>query len=189
MGRVLALVERERVVMLTLVGDASARPLLAELDNGASRYDTSSLQLLGSGGAILSADVKARLLTMLPSVRGDNGGDRIVGVSVQAVAVARLRLAPPASRCGSTLCSYTTMVVDDELRPIAAGSGGAIRPVGDAGPAFPRFTTATSRRARYVCRDRRRPVGALPGDMASVDADGSIRPSARAWLDVHQHRR
>src|SRR5581483_9573186 len=68
MAYVLELVERERVVMLTLVGDASARPLLAELDAHPGARDTSSLLLLGSGGSILSGDVKDRLLAAVPTV-------------------------------------------------------------------------------------------------------------------------
>src|SRR5205823_1921772 len=63
---VLHFVEREQVAMFTLVGDASASPLLDALR--AEQLDTSSLLLLGSGGSILSADVKAALLRAMPSV-------------------------------------------------------------------------------------------------------------------------
>ena len=48
-----ATVEREKVEALTIVGDAFARPLLEALAE--RRYDLSSLRLLTSGGAILSA--------------------------------------------------------------------------------------------------------------------------------------
>ena len=82
------LVERERVVMLTLVGDASARPLLAAVEAAPSRYDTSSLQLLGSGGAILSADVKDRLLRAIPTVLAITEAIGSSESPVQAVAVA-----------------------------------------------------------------------------------------------------
>jgi len=65
---VLALVEREQVAMLNLVGDASGRPLLDTLRRAPGRHDTSSLRLLGSGGSMLSADVKEGLLSELPTV-------------------------------------------------------------------------------------------------------------------------
>ena len=89
MARVLSLVDRERVVMLTFVGDASARPLLDEIEAGPGRYDTSSLQLLGSGGAILSADVKERLLASIPSVLAITEAIGSSESPVQAVAVVR----------------------------------------------------------------------------------------------------
>ena len=64
----LDLVQRERVGMLNLVGDASARPLLDALRAEPDRWDMSSLRLLGSGGSILSGDVKDGLLAAMPSV-------------------------------------------------------------------------------------------------------------------------
>jgi fatty-acyl-CoA synthase len=60
-------VERERVTILTIVGDAFARPLLDQLHR--KSYDLSSLRSLNSGGAILTAALKAQLLEQLPHVR------------------------------------------------------------------------------------------------------------------------
>ena len=62
MVRVLESIARERVNALNLVGDASARPLVDALRAQPARFDVSSLRLLGSGGSILSADVKVELL-------------------------------------------------------------------------------------------------------------------------------
>ena len=59
-------VERERCVGLTIVGDAMARPLVEELERG--DYDTSSVMAVGSGGAILSAGIKERLLAAMPNI-------------------------------------------------------------------------------------------------------------------------
>jgi fatty-acyl-CoA synthase len=60
-------VERERVNALTIVGDAFARPLLDELARRS--YDTSSLSIVTSGGAIFTAALKRELLERLPGVR------------------------------------------------------------------------------------------------------------------------
>lgn len=59
-------VERERCAMLTVVGDAVARPLLDEL--GRHSYDLSSLAVIGNGSAPLTPAVKERLLEALPSI-------------------------------------------------------------------------------------------------------------------------
>jgi acyl-CoA synthetase (AMP-forming)/AMP-acid ligase II len=181
MARVLTLVERERVVMLTLVGDASARPLLAQLDQDRSRYDTSSLQLLGSGGAILSADVKARLLTMLPSVLAITEAIGSSESPVQAVAVARRDGAPQQSLRFDA--RETTMVVDDDLRPGASGSG-AIGRLATRGRVPLGYYRDVEKSARtFVEIDGVR--WALPGDMATVDADGSIRLLGRGSMCIN----
>ena len=58
-------VERERVLILQIVGDAFARPLIEELERGS--YDISSLIVLVSGGAALNSSLKDRFLELAPS--------------------------------------------------------------------------------------------------------------------------
>jgi fatty-acyl-CoA synthase len=60
---VLHAVDRERVTSMVMIGDAYAKPLLAELATG--RYDTSSLRLVLSGGAPLSHRSKQALVQAL----------------------------------------------------------------------------------------------------------------------------
>ena len=57
-------VERERIDFLLIVGDAFARPLVDELKR--KPYDLSSLIVLLSGGAALSAHLKEELLAIAP---------------------------------------------------------------------------------------------------------------------------
>ena len=68
MELVLDLLEREHVNACNLVGDASARPMLQALADHPGRWDLSELRLLGSGGSILSGDVKDALMDAIPSV-------------------------------------------------------------------------------------------------------------------------
>jgi acyl-CoA synthetase (AMP-forming)/AMP-acid ligase II len=60
-------VEREKVNALTIVGDAFGQPLLELLEEG--RHDVSSLRILTSGGAILTAALKKRFLACVPGLR------------------------------------------------------------------------------------------------------------------------
>lgn len=64
---VLCAVERHGATSLLVVGDPMARPLADRLRAGA--HDTSSLRHLLSGGAVLSPQLKAELLDLLPGVR------------------------------------------------------------------------------------------------------------------------
>ena len=57
-------VERERIDFMLIVGDAFARPLIDELNR--HHYDISSLNVLLSGGAALSAHLKRELLEIAP---------------------------------------------------------------------------------------------------------------------------
>jgi 3-oxocholest-4-en-26-oate---CoA ligase len=59
-------IEREKVNLLTIVGDAFGRPLVDQL---AKKLRPLSFVLIGSGGAILSAALKDEFLAPLPNIR------------------------------------------------------------------------------------------------------------------------
>jgi acyl-CoA synthetase (AMP-forming)/AMP-acid ligase II len=58
-------IERERVIAVTVVGDAMARPLVAAIEKGIA--DVSSLAVVANGGALLTPFVKQRLIEALPN--------------------------------------------------------------------------------------------------------------------------
>ena len=58
-------IERERVSVVTVVGDAIARPLLAAIEKGTA--DISSLAVVANGGALLTPSIKERLIDALPN--------------------------------------------------------------------------------------------------------------------------
>jgi fatty-acyl-CoA synthase len=63
---ILETAEREHATLLTIVGDAYARPMLDELHT--RRYDLSSLRQLATGGALTGPAHKHALLELLPHV-------------------------------------------------------------------------------------------------------------------------
>ncbi len=178
---VLELVERERIVALNLVGDTSARPLLDVLEARPDVYDTASLQLLGSGGSILSGDVKDRLMAALPSVLAIVDGIGSSEVPAHAVAVVtRGGVAPPSLTFAP---KAETIVVDDDLRPIAPGSGlvGRLATRGRVPVGYHKDDAKTAQ--TFVEIDGAR--WAVPGDMATVDADGSVRLLGRGSMCIN----
>lgn len=58
-------IEREKVMVVTVVGDAMARPLVAAIEKGTA--DVSSLAVVANGGALLTPYVKQRLIETLPN--------------------------------------------------------------------------------------------------------------------------
>jgi fatty-acyl-CoA synthase len=76
---ILATAARERANMMTIIGDAYARPLLEELRS--KEYDLSALAVLGTGGTPTSAGAKDALAEMLPGVTIRDGyGASEIGV-------------------------------------------------------------------------------------------------------------
>jgi acyl-CoA synthetase (AMP-forming)/AMP-acid ligase II len=63
--------EREKVAMMTMVGDAYAAPLVDELQR--STYDLSSLLAIGTGGAATNPKYQRALLDSLPQITLING--------------------------------------------------------------------------------------------------------------------
>jgi 3-oxocholest-4-en-26-oate---CoA ligase len=68
---VLATAEREKVGMMTMVGDAYAGPLVEEMRLGS--YDLSSLFAIGTGGAATNPKYQRALLELLPQITLING--------------------------------------------------------------------------------------------------------------------
>jgi fatty-acyl-CoA synthase len=76
---ILATAARERANMMTIIGDAYARPLLEELRT--NEYDLSALAVLGTGGTPTSAGAKDALAEVLPGVTIRDGyGASEIGV-------------------------------------------------------------------------------------------------------------
>jgi 3-oxocholest-4-en-26-oate---CoA ligase len=65
-AHILDVAEREQVLLMSIVGDAYAAPLVAELRRG--RHDLSSLLILGTGGAATGEQHKDALLELLPQL-------------------------------------------------------------------------------------------------------------------------
>jgi acyl-CoA synthetase (AMP-forming)/AMP-acid ligase II len=181
MDKVLELVEREHVTMLTLVGDTSGRPLVETLVARPGAWDTSSLRLLGSGGSILSAAVKEQLLDALPSVLAITEAVGSSEAPVQAISIVR-RGGPPLTTLRFA-AKDVTAVLDADGRPVPPGSGvvGRLATRGHVPVGYHNDPDRTA--TTFVDFDGAR--WSLPGDMATVDADGAIQLLGRGSLCIN----
>ncbi len=109
------LIERERITFVLIVGDAFGRPLLDELPR--QPRDLSSLSVVLSGGATLSAAIKRQFLVHLPQIMIIDGmGASEVGGQMQHISTGG------ASSTGSfPPASSTAVLSDDRSRILAAG--------------------------------------------------------------------
>jgi acyl-CoA synthetase (AMP-forming)/AMP-acid ligase II len=168
------LVTGERVFILVVVGDAMARPLIEELRANGDRYATDSLWVIGSGGAILSNGAKEQLLELLPNrMIADGFGSSETGV-----------LGSRSGGGGATfVVNDQTAVLDDDGRPVEPGSATVGR-LARRGHIPLRYHGDPEKTARtFLEADGVRWV--LPGDMATVEPDGTIALLGRGSLSIN----
>jgi len=67
------IVERDGIHIVSLVGDAMALPLVKALEAHPGRWDLARLMVVGNGGAVLSAQLQARIQAAVPQVTVSNG--------------------------------------------------------------------------------------------------------------------
>ncbi len=168
-GAVWSAVEAEGVSVLTIVGDVFARPLLAALDSAPSRWDLSGLRAITSSGVTWSPETKEGLLRRLPHVTLIDS----LGAS-EGIASRTASTADDAIRPARFAVNDRVKVLDEQTgREVTPGSeeigllavGGRV-PLGywkDPAKTAETFRTVDGR--RY----------SIPGDDASVDADGAIQ--------------
>jgi 3-oxocholest-4-en-26-oate---CoA ligase len=173
---ILETAEREHVTLMTIVGDAYARPIVEELRT--RHYDLSSLASLGTGGAFTSPSLKHELLELLPhlTVRDGYGSSETGGMAFGA------------SRKG------------DETRQFAPSAGAAVLSADHT-----RFLAPGDDEIGWTARTGRIPLGYLdnreatertfpiidgqrvsvPGDRATFAADGTISMLGRDSMVVN----
>jgi acyl-CoA synthetase (AMP-forming)/AMP-acid ligase II len=168
---VLGLVAGEGVNILTIVGDAMARPIaeaVSQAQQSGSAYDLSSLFVIGSGGAVLSTTAKARLAELLPNVMIVDG----FGSSETGVVGNKLHAAGDTSTAPRFTVNAQTQVLDEQGRPVAPGSGNVGRLARKGHVPLGYYKDEAKTKATFLEVDGERWV--LPGDNAIVEEDGTV---------------
>ncbi len=170
-------VVREKVLSISLVGDAMARPLIEALDDLDTEYDLSGFFVIGSGGAILSPAVKEEIAEKLPNVMVvDSLGASETGY--QGAVAGSDAEGKPRFAMGD----HTT-VIDDEGRAVEPGSGviGHLARSGYMPLGYYKDPVKTAE--TFVELNGRR--FSMPGDMARVEADGTITLLGRGSVSIN----
>ena len=165
--KIWGLVEKEKVQSMAIVGDAMGRPLADALAKPGASYDTSSLIVIGSGGATYSEGVKAQLREHLPNIMlmdsfgGSEGGNQ--GRGVEAT---KGQAGPRFSNDG------TSAVLDENMKPLPPGTGkiGMLARKGQIPLGYYKDEEKTAE--VFIEADGTRWV--VAGDMATIEADGTI---------------
>ena len=175
------LVEHEKVNSLMVTGDAMAKPLVEALDDPGPTYDTSSLVAVVSSAALFSAPVKDQFFAHLPNIlitdaigssESGNNGMTVIGKDNTA-----MKSGPTVHILGETSCSTKTCEV------VEPGSGviGKIARSGDIPVGY--YNDPEKTAEVFITVDGTRYV--MPGDFATVEADGSVTLLGRGSVVIN----
>ncbi|CPR10182.1 acyl-CoA synthetase [Mycobacterium bohemicum DSM 44277] len=174
-------IERERVSVVTVVGDAMARPLVAAIERGVQERgaDVSSLAVVANGGALLTPYVKQRLIEALPNAVVVDG----VGSSETGAQMHHMSMSGAVST-GTFNAGPDTFVAAEDLSTILKPGHGGIGwlaqrghvPLGYKGDAAKTAATfPVIDGVRY----------AVPGDRARHRTDGTIELLGRDSVTIN----
>jgi fatty-acyl-CoA synthase len=171
------LVEREKLNFLLIVGDAFARPLLDELAR--STYDLTSLTVLLSGGAPLSANLKEEFLRHCPTLMIVDGlgsseaGGQLSHVSSGGGATTGTFAIAPGNHVLSADLDRELQPGEDELGWLAKSGRLALGYLHDAAKTARTYPVIDG--VRY----------AVPGDRARLRSDGVIELHGRDAVTIN----
>jgi acyl-CoA synthetase (AMP-forming)/AMP-acid ligase II len=162
-------VEQERINSMAIVGDAFAKPILKALDAEPERWDISSVRVIVSSGIMWSAETKQGLL---------RHNDRLIMVdslgSSEAIGMASSTTkAEGAAETASFQLGPEGRVVTDDGRDVEPGSGEIGRVAMRGRTPVGYYKDEEKSAATFQMIDGVR--YSIPGDFATVDADGTVR--------------
>ena len=180
-AELLEAVQRNRVTNLTIVGDAFAKPIIAELEraeSAGSPYELSSLRLVISSGVMWSQQTKDALLARADVLCADLLGSS-EGVGFANSVAKRNRPAPTARfRLGEHAQVFT-----EEGVAVEPGSGE--RGLLAVGGPIPIGYYKDPEKSAGTFRPFGGRVWSVPGDWATVDADGTITLLGRGSVCIN----
>ncbi|KUI04715.1 acyl-CoA synthetase [Mycobacterium sp. IS-3022] len=173
---VLETAQREKVGLMTMVGDAYAAPLVDELRRGS--YDLSSLFAIGTGGAATNPKHQRALLDLLPQITLINGYG-----SSETGNVGFGRSQRGEEKDTFELREGALVLSEDYRRFVAPGEGevGFVARGGRIPLGY--FDDEAATRRTFPVVDGRRVV--ISGDRGSLSADGTLRLFGRDSLIVN----
>jgi acyl-CoA synthetase (AMP-forming)/AMP-acid ligase II len=175
------LVEKEQVNMIMMTGDAMARPLVEALEEPGATYDVSSLMAVTSTAAIFSPTVKEAFFRRMPNlVMTDAIGSSETGSN----GLVLVEPGKTSMKGGPTVKPISgAVVLDTDMKQVAPGSGvvGKLARVGDIPIGYYKDPEKTA--ATFVEADGVR--YAMPGDFATVEADGTITLLGRGSQSIN----
>jgi fatty-acyl-CoA synthase len=175
---VLSTIERDKVTVMLIVGDAFGRPILDQLHK--KSYDLSSFLILVTGGAPLNASLKKELLELLPHVTiVDAVGSSETGAQGQHMSTAATGASTGTFEPGPGCCILNedlTQVLEPGHEEMGWFAQRGRVPLGYLGdPEKTKRTFPSIEGQRY----------SVPGDRARLRADGIVEVYGRDSVTIN----
>jgi acyl-CoA synthetase (AMP-forming)/AMP-acid ligase II len=165
---ILGMVERHDVTTLSIIGDAMGRPLAEAMLRDDTRFDTSSLKAISTGGALLTDPARSLIREAFGRVYITGGiGSSEIG------SAARETRAFDASTGPRFALDGEVAVLDEDLQRISPGSRGIGRLARTGHIPLGYYKDEEKTAATFV-HDADGVRWVLPGDFARVEDDGTI---------------
>jgi acyl-CoA synthetase (AMP-forming)/AMP-acid ligase II len=172
-------IEREKVNVIAIVGDAFAKPMLRALDEEPARWDITSLFAVVSSGVMWSEETKQGLL-------GHHGGMLLVDAFSSSEALGMG--SSTSSAAGAVTTAKFTLgenakVITEDGREVAPGSGeiGMVAVKGRTPVGYHKDPEKSAATFKTIDGDRY----SIPGDFATVEADGSLHLLGRGSMCIN----
>lgn len=175
-------VQRHRVNIMMITGDAMARPLLDALEEGppgGGEYDVSSLNVISSTAVLFSATMQQRFVHRLPDCFiSDSMGASEAGFNGMNV----IRAGHTPTQMTIRL-DRTTSVLDENGQPVEPGSGdiGMLARSGHIALGYYK----DEKKTRETFREYDGVRYAMPGDLARVESDGTVTVLGRGATSIN----
>jgi fatty-acyl-CoA synthase len=170
----LDLLAGERVELTMVIGDATARPLADALAAEPRRWDLGALQVIASGGAVLSAAVGRQLGELLPATK-------VVDTFGASETGGQGRLARTPDGTVRLVTDERNAVLDDDLRPVAPGEVGRLARRGWIPLGYHGDPVASAETFPEIDGVR----WSVPGDLARLEADGTVTLLGRGSTSIN----
>ncbi len=177
------LVEQERVNGMMITGDAMARPLIEVLDEPGASYDVSSLIVLSSSAAVFSPSVKDDFFRHFPNlIMSDAIGASESGTN----GILMVKKGETAMKGGGPTVRAVaeSVVLDENLEPVKPGSG-VVGKVACGGNIPVEYYKDPEKTRQVFVTDKNGRRYSIPGDFATVEADGSITLLGRGSVSIN----
>jgi fatty-acyl-CoA synthase len=176
-------IEREKVNILLIVGDAFGRPLVDQLEAQAASgkpYDLSSMLMVISGGAPLNSTIKDRFLAQLPSVVVMDA----VGASETGSQMSHMSAAGQSATTGTFTPGPGAAIVSDDLSAALEAGHAEVGWLAQKGRVPLGYLGDAEKTARtFPVIDGVR--YSVPGDRARLTSDGVIELYGRESVTIN----
>lgn len=176
---ILDTIQAKKIQGLTIVGDAFAKPILAELEANPGRWDLSSLFLITSSGVMWSEPVKQGLLKHNPTMMLIDAFS-----SSEAIGLGQsVSTAGNESKTAKFVLGENARVITDDGRDVEPGSGEIGRVAVRGYTPIGYYKDPEKSAATFVTIDGE--TYSMPGDYAQVEADGTLTLLGRGSVCIN----